>query len=124
MPFYHLSYDYDETLSDEAFSSYDEARKYLLCLLNRIPTIGNMYEFCESTIIIQINNDDYPRLFTYLERNIKPYFYYFISKIAIDTEKQTLIHSSNRNHDLNINFQQELAKLDCDNLEKPIKFVY
>lgn len=123
MPQYHISYDYDENLSDDAFSSYEEARRYLLCLLNRIPQIGYMYEFCESTIIFKIDNHNHQRLFTYLRRNMKPYFYYFISQIASD-ENRRPIYSANRNKELNNNFQEELEDLDCTDLEKPIRFTY
>lgn len=116
MSHFQLSYDFDKKLKKDNFSSYDEARRYLLCVLSSIPSV-ELFSFCESTIIIQINKIDNQKLFQYLKRNLKPYFFYFISKIAVGGDSK-IIYSDNRNNELNKHFQQELQDLDCGNLEK------
>lgn len=121
MPQYQLSYDTID-YKKHFNNNYDEAKRYLLCVLSSIPNI-RMNSYCASTIIIDLDDKDYQKLFKYLKKNLKPYFYYFISKTAT-TSDRTYIKDANRNSSLNNEFQQELEDLSCDNLMKRITDIY
>lgn len=121
MPQYHLSYDVIDK-KKHFKNDYDEAKRYLLCVLNSVPSI-KLYSFCESTIIIHLDTKNSKRLFNYLKSNLKPYFHYYISRIAT-TDDSTPIKDANRNVFLNSEFQRNLQKLDCGNLIKQITDLY
>lgn len=112
MPHYHLSYDFDEKLNDDTFNNYDEAREYLLCVLTQFPSYVTMYEYCESTLIIEVSNTNKHTFFNYIKPRLEPYFYYFVSEISTSTNGNLYINS-NKNEKLNKSLQKELKDLDC-----------
>lgn len=121
MPQYHLSYDTIDC-KKHFNDNYDEAKRYLLCVLSSIPNI-KLYSFCESTITIHLDTNNSNKLFKYLKQNLSSYFYYYVSRIATRNDL-THIKDGNRNSSLNKKFQEELKKLDCKNLMKQITDLY
>lgn len=123
MPYYHFSYDTIDC-KKHFKDDYDEAKRYLLCVLNSIPNqyLKTMGSFCESTLIIELLDKDSERLFTYLKENLSTYFHYLISEISIVNAK--VQYDMNNNTTLTNNFKNSLKDVVCDNLLQGIKTHY
>ncbi|OXG00024.1 hypothetical protein BC749_108143 [Flavobacterium araucananum] len=112
---YHLSYDAIDVETD--FKNYDEAKRYILCVLGNTG-YSSINSYCESTFIIEYD-DIQSKLFDYLQINLTEYFYYSVSLVAVTTSGSEFI-DHNINPLLNLKFKLALKKLSYDNLGKEI----
>lgn len=111
MEHYHFSYDvYD---LDSNFETYDEARRFLLCVIkNTSPT--DVHSYNASSLIISYDQVQ-PNLFDYLHNNIGPYFYFTLSLIAFtEGPKYVPMVYKFPNKSLDIALQGDLKNLTCD----------
>jgi len=113
---YQLSYD---TLDcDRHFSgNYDEARRYILCVLANTP-LKHISSYCASTIILDYDNEE-PRLFKYIRENLSSYFYYSISLVSKTSDNNHVINHHPNTH-LDTSIKREFKELTCNNLGKDI----
>lgn len=116
---YHFSYDTIDC--EKHFTDYEEAKRYLLCVLWNTPII-KIESFTESTFILTyyIKGNEPTKLFNYLNANLSKYFHFTISLIAINEIRKFYYEFSNKNNVLNVNLQNEWEDLTCENLDKSI----
>lgn len=123
MSHYHLSYD-AINCKKHFNDDYDEAKRYLLCTILSIPHqyLKSLGSLCESTLLIELVNDDSDRLFKYLKENLSTYFYFVITRIAITNGEHEIEHNENKT--LMDNFKNTFNKTVCNNLLQEIKTQY
>ena len=118
MRLYHLSYDTIDC-KKHFKDDYDEARRYLLCVLAHTP-IQAIESYCESTMILHYEDSvKAKKLFKYLEDNLSEYFYFSVSQVARNENNEHFIYH-NPNHELDNNLGVEWDNLSCNNLKKHI----
>ena len=117
MTLYHLSYDVKNCEIDFQ-NDHNKARKYLLCVLAS-SNFHQIYRYTESTFLIKYKEFETEKFFNFIKTNLNKYFYYSISVVGINEENKYLIEL-NGNKKLNESLQEEIKKIDCSNLDKPI----
>ncbi|OXA84859.1 hypothetical protein [Flavobacterium hercynium] len=114
---YHLSYDAINVEKHFGKDNYKEARRYILCVLANTG-FKNISSYCESTFLIEYNTEQH-KLFNYLQINLKQYFHYSISMMAVDKFGKE-IASHNPKSILNLRLVVEKHDLSCDKIKKDI----
>ncbi|ATN07350.1 hypothetical protein CRN76_19110 [Chryseobacterium indologenes] len=116
MILYNLSYDVKDYKKD--FKDYDEAKRYLHCVIGST-NYHKITSPTESTLLIEYMKLEPEKLFIFLEKNLSKYFFYSISLIAVDEDNAPFI-AGIENPELIKNFKTIIKKIDCSNLDKPI----
>ncbi|UZT99439.1 hypothetical protein ODZ84_07710 [Chryseobacterium fluminis] len=117
MTLYHLSYDVKNCESDFK-NDHNKARKFLLCVLAS-SNFHQIYRYTESTFLIIYKDFEPDKFFGFIEKNLIKYFYYSVSVVSINEENK-YITRINGNKQLHDSLQEEITKIDCSNLDKPI----
>lgn len=119
MPYYfHLSYD---TINCEKHfdDNYDEAKRYLICVLLSVDYYVTLEAFCETSIVITLSHDDSANLYKFLKNNLSKYFNYIITCVEKNFEIPNF--DDNRNVQLFDNFKNYIDQISCDRLKYNIK---
>ncbi|RWX00259.1 hypothetical protein [Flavobacterium cerinum] len=112
---YHFSYDVINYEKD--FGSYDEARRYMLCVLSNTGFV-DIASYNASTFIIEYDKDT-STLPDYLHTNLSKYFYYSLSLVGKQAEGTEMINH-HPDMGLDIKVKKEIRNLDCSGLGKEI----
>ena len=105
------------TLNKDFGDSYDEAKRYLLCVPGNTGYI-KISSYCESTLILEYDQMQ-SKLFHYLKTNLAKHFNYLVSLVVISESGTGFINYSQNVH-LNLRLKLELKNISCDNLKKEI----
>jgi len=116
MILYNLSYDVKDYKND--FENYEEAKRYLHCVIGATG-YQKIASPTQSTLIISYSVFESEKLFTFLEKNLSKYFFYSISLVAVDEDNEPFMIGI-ENPELVENFKNIIKKIDCSNLSKPI----
>ncbi len=115
---YHLSYDTIDSKND--FENYNEAKEFILCVINS-SSIKLISSPNNSTFILSYPSSVQPqKIFDHFRNNLKSYFHYSISLIAMENNSLYNYIDGNPNDSLNSTLEEDIKDLKCTNLSKKI----
>ncbi|MGL5275447.1 hypothetical protein [Myroides sp.] len=105
---YHLSYDIKSDNED-----YDYYKQELLCIIKKTKP-NKIYSPCASTIIIEYYENHKQHLIRILKNKLDYEIYTFFISMIKDDENNKFYLGKNTDNKLNIKFQLEYKKIECD----------
>lgn len=118
---YHFSFDVIN-VKDNFDDNYEEAKRYILCVLEKTDP-NTIKSFNASTYIITYDNKTpkfSDKLTTYLKKELSKYFHYTISKIAKFDNSDLLVLKYNSNQNLEQDFDTLVNTFTCNFTNKKI----